>query len=301
MLVKTVSILPATGIDRCYTYAVVQDVVPAIGSYVRISLGRQEAVGVIWDDVVDHDIPVKKLKDVTEIFDVPPLSDSMRRYIEKIAQWTMSPRGLILKMVVPSVKLLETPKKPLSYICRTISHTHGITLSEAQNRAADTLKHAVTGQKFAAVLLDGVTGSGKTEVFFEAVSQAIHEGKQALIMMPEIALTDGFVARFENHFGVKAALWHSHMTPRQRQTVWQGVVRGVTKAVIGARSSLFLPYADLGVIVVDEEHDSSYKQEDNVIYHARDMAVLRGYSFGHPVILASATPSLETLWNVRAR
>lgn len=300
MSVKTVSILPATGIDRCYTYAVPSDAMAVIGSYVRISLGRQETVGVIWDDAAD-DVPPNKLKQVSEIFDAPPLSDTMRRYVEKVAQWTMSPRGAILKMVVPSTKLLETPKKPLSYICNTINHVHGVTLSDAQNRAADMLKQSVKTQEFKTVLLDGVTGAGKTEVFFEAVSQAIQDDRQVLIMMPEIALTGGFVERFEKHFGTKAALWHSHMTPKQRQTVWQGVARGVTKAVIGARSSLFLPYADLGVIVVDEEHDPSYKQEDNVIYHARDMAVLRGHIFGHPVVLASATPSLETLWNVRTR
>lgn len=301
MALKTVSVLPATGIDRCYTYALPQGEDAPKGSYVRISLGRQEAVGVIWDDAADTDIPIKKIKEVAQIFDTPPLNQEMRDYVEKVAQWTMSARGAILKMVIPSAKLLEEPKKPLKFVCQSISYDHGVTLSDAQDRAAKTLRDAVQAQSYKAVLLDGVTGAGKTEVFFEAVSQALSDDRQVLIMMPEIALTGGFVERFEKHFGTKAALWHSHMTPKQRQTVWQGVAQGITKTVIGARSSLFLPYADLGLIVVDEEHDPSYKQEDNVVYHARDMAVLRAHHFGLPIVLASATPSLETLWNVRAR
>lgn len=301
MPVQIVSILPATGIDRCYSYAVPEGMDAPKGAYVRISLGRQEAAGVVWDDVPDAKLSVKKLKEITEIFDAPLLSAPMRRYIEKVAQWTMSPKGAILKMVVPSVKLLEPPKKPLDYICRAVTYAHGITLSDAQEKAAAHTRDIVRRQVYQAVLVDGVTGAGKTEVFFEAVAQALSDDRQVLIMMPEIALTGGFVERFEAHFGAKAAIWHSHMTPKQRRTVWQGVARGQTKAVIGARSSLFLPYADLGLIVVDEEHDPSYKQEDNVVYHARDMAILRGHAMDHPVILASATPSLETLWNIRAK
>jgi primosomal protein N' (replication factor Y) len=271
----------------------------AIGTYVKINFGRQEVVGVVWNDAPECDLPLKKIKAVAEVYDAPILSTDMVAYIERVAAWTMTPMGSILKMVIPSYKLLEPPKRPLKFLCTHIDGAHGVTLSDGQAAVADVLKAKIDANDYSATLLDGVTGSGKTEVFFEAVSRAIQSDKQVLIMMPEIALTGGFVDRFEKHFGERAAVWHSQMTPKQRMTVWHGVTTGVTKAVIGARSSLFLPYIHLGLIVVDEEHDPSYKQEDNVIYQARDMAVMRGAMMKHPVVLASATPSMETVWNVQ--
>jgi primosomal protein N' (replication factor Y) len=292
------SILPATGIDRAYSYKV--DEALPVGTYVKIGFGRQEVVGVVWDTSPDTDIPLNKIKAVKTVYDAPSLSPEMCRFVERVAQWTMTPKGLILKMVIPSFKLLDEPKRPLKFICTASGTPDAVHLSDDQGRASDSLRQKVRASQYSTTLLDGVTGAGKTEVFFEAAEEAMNAGKQVLIMMPEIALTGGFVERFERRFGMKAALWHSQMTPKQRQTVWQGVANGVTKAVIGARSSLFLPYADLGVVVVDEEHDPSYKQEENVVYNARDMAVLRGSLFGHAVILSSATPSLETVANVRA-
>lgn len=292
------NVLPSTGIDRAYSYKAVEPL--PVGTYVKISFGRQEVVGVVWDDEAQTDLPITKIKKIEEVYDAAPLSDAMRAYVERVAQWTMTPVGLVLKMVIPSTKLLDPPKRPLNYICTSVHGGGSVVLSAEQGQAAHRLR-AKIGQGYSSILLDGVTGAGKTEVFFEAVAEALRQNSQALIMMPEIALTGGFVERFEKRFGAKAALWHSHMTPKQRQTVWHGVAQGVTKAVIGARSSLFLPFDNLGLIVVDEEHDPSYKQEDNVIYHARDMAVMRGAMMGHPVILASATPSLETFHNVQVK
>ena len=294
---QIISVLPATGIDRAYTYKC--DDVLVEGTYVKINFGRQQVVGVVWGVNPDNDLPLQKIKSVIEVYDAPPLSPEMCAYIERVAAWTMAPVGSILKMVIPSYKLLEPPKRPLKFLCTHVDGVHGVTLSGGQTMAANTLKSKVEARDYSATLLDGVTGSGKTEVFFEAVSRAIQSDQQVLIMMPEIALTGGFVERFEAHFGEKAAIWHSQMTPKQRMTVWRGVATGATRAVIGARSSLFLPYSHLGLIVVDEEHDPSYKQEDNVIYQARDMAVMRGAMMGHAVILASATPSMETVWNVQ--
>jgi primosomal protein N' (replication factor Y) len=290
------NILPATAIDRAYSYKS-EDPLP-VGTYVQISFGRQDVLGVVWAGNVDTSLPINKVKKISEIYDAPPLSADMIAYIERVASWTMSAKGMILKMVCPSFKLLEPPKRPLKFQCTSIDGGGAVTLSEDQGKAAHDLRSRI-GQGYNCTLLDGVTGAGKTEVYFEAVAECLRAGQQALIMMPEIALTGGFVDRFEKRFGSRAALWHSQMTPKQRMTVWRGVANGETRAVIGARSSLFLPYMDLGLIVVDEEHDQSYKQEDNVIYHARDMAVMRGAMLKHPVILASATPSLETLWNIQ--
>ena len=174
----------------------------------------------------------------------------------------------------------------------------GVALSTAQAAAAEVLR-ARMGKGFNVTLLDGVTGSGKTEVYFEAIAQALRAGRQALVLVPEIALTQQGLARFERRFGVVPAAWHSGLSSSARRTTWRAVAEGRVKVLVGARSALFLPFPDLGLIVVDEEHDASFKQEDGVIYHARDMAVVRARLGDHAVVLASATPSLETLENVR--
>ncbi|CDO47566.1 primosomal protein N' [Bartonella henselae] len=171
-------------------------------------------------------------------------------------------------------------------------------LEGEQSEAARLLREGVVSAQFQVFLLDGVTGSGKTEVYFEAVAQALIEGKQVLILLPEIALTQQFLDRFHARFGVAAAEWHSDLAPRRRERIWRQVAEGRVRVVAGARSALFLPFHELGLIVVDEEHDGAYKQEERIFYHARDMAVARG-SFEHfPVILSSATPSIESQANV---
>lgn len=182
--------------------------------------------------------------------------------------------------------------------CMHPKHDFNIAeLSEEQRYVADELCDDVRACSFSVSLLDGVTGAGKTETYFEAVSEALEMGKQVVLMLPEIALSNAFLERFKSRFGCAPALWHSHLTPAQRRTTWRGVAQGDTRVVVGARSALFLPYKDLGLIIVDEEHDPAYKQEDGVIYHARDMAVVRGALGKVPVCLVSATPSLETMVN----
>ncbi|PCI86065.1 MAG: primosomal protein N' [Hyphomicrobiales bacterium] len=170
-------------------------------------------------------------------------------------------------------------------------------LADDQHAAADAICQAVAAQKFETFLLDGVTGSGKTEVYFAAIAKAIEQGKQAVVLLPEIALTVDFLQRFENRFGVEPAPWHSGLAKGARERVWRAVASGEAKIVIGARSALFLPFDDLGLIVVDEEHDGAYKQDSGVMYHARDMAVVKANIGKFPLILASATPSLETYLN----
>jgi primosomal protein N' (replication factor Y) len=172
-------------------------------------------------------------------------------------------------------------------------------LTADQQAAGDALREAVDKGGFGVTLLDGVTGSGKTEVYFEAVGAAIAKGRQVLILLPEIALTQAFLERFHDRFGARPAEWHSDLPPRMREKVWRQVAEGSVRVVAGARSALFLPFQDLGLIVVDEEHDPAYKQEDRVFYSARDMAVVRGRLGGFPVVLASATPSLESRVNAQ--
>jgi len=176
----------------------------------------------------------------------------------------------------------------------------GRQLTDGQNEAALDLKSLIQTGQFNVALLDGVTGSGKTEVYFEAVAETLRRGGQCLILVPEIALTQAGLRRFAERFGAEPASWHSGMGEAARRRVWREVAQGRCKLVVGARSALYLPFPELGLIVVDEEHDTSYKQEEGVIYNARDMAVVRGHISGHSVILASATPSLESLQNARA-
>ena len=170
-------------------------------------------------------------------------------------------------------------------------------LTADQAAAAAELTGSVERGGYSATLIDGVTGSGKTETYFEAIAAALRAGRQVLILMPEIALTQAFLDRFHDRFGAKPAEWHSDVPPRGRERVWRQVAEGAVRVVAGARSALFLPFRELGLIVVDEEHDTAYKQEDRVFYNARDMAVVRGHIGDFPVMLASATPSVETRVN----
>lgn len=169
------------------------------------------------------------------------------------------------------------------------------TLSDLQTGVADRFVDAVKARKFAPFLLDGVTGSGKTETYFEAVAEALRMGRQVLVLLPEIALTENFLKRFESRFGVPPVVWHSSQKQSERRRAWRQVAEGGAQVVVGARSALFLPYANLGLIIVDEAHEVSFKQDDGVRYNARDVAVMRGRFEQIPVVLASATPALESL------
>ena len=197
--------------------------------------------------------------------------------------------GTLVTLVLPPEPVARPPDPDFS----------APDLGPAQRAAADALRATVAQGGYSVTLLDGVTGSGKTAVYFEAVSEVIRRGRQALVLMPEIALTSQFLDRFAERFGVRPAEWHSQLSPRLRARTWSAVADGEVKVVVGARSALFLPYADLGLIVVDEEHDPAYKQEDGVRYHARDMAVVRARSADIPIVLSSATPAVESEVNAR--
>jgi primosomal protein N' (replication factor Y) (superfamily II helicase) len=201
---------------------------------------------------------------------------------------SMADAGLLLPELMP----LAPP------FARPDPEHPGETLSPEQSEAAATLRHAVAGRAFSVTLLDGVTGSGKTEAYLEAVAECLRQGRQALVLLPEIALSSQWLERFERRFGVAPAVWHSDLTSRVRRVTWRAVSAGEASVVVGARSALFLPFTDLGLIIVDEEHETAFKQEEGVVYHARDMAVVRARLCSAPAVLVSATPSLETLANV---
>jgi primosomal protein N' (replication factor Y) (superfamily II helicase) len=196
--------------------------------------------------------------------------------------------GNLVEVAIPEKRL---PKPDAKY--------HETEFTPEQARGVHALRSAVDGANFSVTLLDGVTGSGKTEVYFEAVARTLERGKQALIMLPEIALTDQFMRRFTSRFGCAPVEWHSALSGPERGRVWRAAATGEARVVVGARSALFLPFKELGLVIVDEEHDTGFKQDDRVHYQARDMAVVRGNLGGFPVILASATPSIESHVNAR--
>ena len=176
----------------------------------------------------------------------------------------------------------------------------GPALSEDQQAAAAELRTAVSEKRFSVTLLDGVTGSGKTEVYLEAIAECLRQGRQVLILLPEIALSSQWLTRFARRFGVAPAVWHSDLSSRTRRTTWREVAIAAAPVVVGARSALFLPFPDLGLVIIDEEHETAFKQEEGVVYHARDMAIVRARLCAAPAVLVSATPSLETMANVDA-
>ena len=202
----------------------------------------------------------------------------------------MADVGLLAPMPIPAGRAFDPPLP---------GHVRP-ALSAEQDAVANALRQAVERADFSVTLLDGVTGSGKTEVYLEAVATCLTAGRQSLILLPEIALSAQFLDRFVRRFGASPALWHSDLTSRVRRTTWRAVADGTARVVVGARSALFLPFPELGLVVVDEEHETAFKQEDGVVYHARDMAVVRARLSDAPAILVSATPSLESLANVEA-
>ncbi len=295
---STLSVLLPAPLADTFDYLPPEDGRPEPGTFVEVPFGGRSMIGVVWGD--GHGgVPLTKLKSIARVLPLPPLPPVSRSFIDWVAAYTLTPRGAVLKMAFGNASLLE-PKKRDAFVCPSFDPDHNVPqLNEDQKKAADVLIKNVAAGRYAATLLDGVTGSGKTEVYCEAIASCLRRGQQALIMLPEIAMTAALLDRFAARFGSRPVEWHSGLGDRQRRLHWHAIAHGEARLVLGARSSLFLPYPNLGLIVVDEEHEAAYKQEEGVIYNGRDMAVVRAHLGNVPVVLSSATPSLETLFNVR--
>lgn len=330
-----------------------------LGSYVQVSLGQKEVIGVVWGPSTIN-LEVDKIKVILKTLNVMPMTSELMKFLEKVSLYTITPLSSVLRLAtrVPNLgsaevmdkkysfysdeikKLTTSRSKVLNFLkknhklkfelseiiknCNVSSSVvHGLVsleavsvdwvprdqeflplnplvkgekLTEEQTSAVKKIRGAET---YNTILLNGVTGSGKTEVYLECIADCIKENKQALVLLPEIGLTAEFLARVEARFGARPGEWHSGISLTERRRVWKMVSQGKLQLVVGARSALFLPFQNLGLIVVDEEHDHSYKQDDGVLYNARDMAVLRGSLSAARVVLASATPSLESWVNAR--
>ncbi|HUA76397.1 MAG TPA: primosomal protein N', partial [Acetobacteraceae bacterium] len=279
-------------------YAVPDGPEPAPGTLVRAPLGSREVLGAVWEGPAMSHVAEARLRPLLGRAELPPLAAEMRRFIDWVAGYTLARPGEVLAMTLRGYRRPPARAKAAGPEFAAPDPDHpGPTLSPAQAQAAAALAGAACGG-FSVTLLDGVTGAGKTEVYLEAIAATLRQNRQALVLLPEIALSAQWLERFERRFGVPPALWHSELTPRTRRVTWQAVAQGTAKVVVGARSALFLPFPSLGLIVIDEEHETSFKQEEGVIYHARDMGVVRARLAAAPAILVSATPSLETLVNV---
>ncbi len=299
---KRVQVLVPRPFSRAYDYAVPEGVDVNLGDYVRVPFGKDEIVGVVWGIGGADDFDPSKLKAILKKYEFPSMKEEQRKFVEWVSKYSMYELGSILKMCLTSESSLEPPKRArlIEAPCQMEKVIKNkLTFSDEQKKSIKALKQFVKDDKYSTTLLDGVTGSGKTEVYFEAVAEAIKQGKQALVLLPEIFLSAQFLERFERRFGMAPAVWHSEVTPARKRLAWSGVAKGETKVVVGARSALFLPFSDLGVIVVDEEHETSYKQEEGVFYNAHDMAIVRAHLEDIPIVLASATPSIETMYNVK--
>jgi primosomal protein N' (replication factor Y) (superfamily II helicase) len=328
------------------------------GSIVLAPLGPRQMIGVVWEEEAmpsAGEVGDNRLRNLLQLFDVPPLGAPLRRLIEWTAQYYLAPPAAVLRMALSSASALEGGRTVVEYrlsghipekltpqrqqaidrigerqgLIRELATIADVSdavmrglvkigVLEPQSVALDTpfvspdpnhappalnadqlsaaaqLVAMVKAKAFAPVLLDGVTGSGKTEVYFEAVAEALRMGKQTLVLLPEIALTEPFLRRFTARFGHAPVAWHSDLRQSQRRRAWRAIAEGEALVTVGARSALYLPYRNLGLIIIDEAHESSFKQEEGVGYHARDAAVMRASFESVPVILATATPAIET-------
>ncbi|MBQ8660595.1 MAG: primosomal protein N' [Alphaproteobacteria bacterium] len=281
-----------------YDYIVPENIEVSVGDFVKVPLRNKYEIGVVLkknDEPLSYDI--SKVKSIFSKVKNYKLSVSQIEFIKKVADYNLTNVGNILKMVMGFDELFDTViprKKKIEYNPTYVSPK----LSDEQKNATEILSSKLD-KGFSVTLLDGITGSGKTEVYFNVINEALKKPEsQVLIMLPEISLTGQFLSKFQERFGILPVLWHSSVTKAQRRDNWKAVMNGDAKVIVGTRSSLFLPYKNLSLIVLDEEHDGSYKQEDGVIYQGRDMAVLKASVDKIPIILASATPSIETINNV---
>lgn len=293
-IVKVVLPLASDG----YDYIVPENLELCVGDFVRVPLRNKEEVGVVFSEKkepLDYDISrVRKIISKVKNYKLLP---TQIEFVLRVADYNLTQVGNVLKMVMGFDEVFSStiPRvKKTNYNPTYVSPE----LSPEQKNAVDVLSKKL-GAGFSVSLLDGITGSGKTEVYFNVINEALKKPEaQVLIMLPEISLTGQFLSKFKDRFGILPVLWHSSVTKAQRRDNWKAIISGDARVIVGTRSSLFLPYKNLSLIVLDEEHDGSYKQEEGVIYQGRDMAVLKSMVDKIPIILASATPSIETINNV---
>tara|TARA_B100000579_G_scaffold421374_1_gene422092 strand:- start:426 stop:2381 length:1956 start_codon:yes stop_codon:yes gene_type:complete len=263
------------------------------GTIVSVPFGKEKEIGVIWDkqEKTNKKFKIKTILENHEFC----FNEKLIKFVNWFSLYNMVPKGMVLKMFLGDRYFLT--EKSTDLFENKINNKIKFNLNKDQKNSLEEIKSF--GDKFNVTLLQGITGSGKTLVYFEKIKELLKKNEQVLILLPEIFLTNQFNNRFEEYFGFKPAVWHSKITKKNRRIIWQNIINGKIKLIIGARSSLFLPFKNLGLIVVDEEHDNSYKQDEGIRYNARDMAISRASIENIPIILSTSIPSLETFNNVK--
>ena len=268
-----------------------------IGDYVLVPFGKSKITGVVWDDFEKKNNKNFKIKKIIKKLEVPRLKKSTIKFLNWFSEYNIIPKGMALKLMLLSGNAIEKLSNSDLQKFEFIKKNNSFELSEEQKNSLKKMNEI--NEKFRVHVLQGTTGSGKTMVYFEALKDRIIKGFQGLILLPEIGLTGQFESKFIEFFGFQPAIWHSGVSKKNKEIIWSGIANGKIKVVIGARSSLFLPFKNLGLIVVDEEHDQSFKQDEGVTYNARDMAISRASFENIPINLITAVPSIETFENIK--
>jgi primosomal protein N' (replication factor Y) (superfamily II helicase) len=265
------------------------------GDFVKAPFGTNEVTGVIWPhaQVTKKEFKIKK---IIKKINIESLNLSMIDFISWFSKYNLVPLGMSLKMCLLNKEVVDKPYEKEFEKFKILSKKSSFSLNDEQKRSLSFLR--TIGDDYNVTVLEGVTGSGKTLVYFERIRDLINKDFQSLIMLPEIALTNQFSKRYKEFFGTEPAIWHSATTKKNKSIIWKGIIEGKIKVVIGARSSLFLPFKKLGIIIVDEEHDASYKQDEGISYNARDMAITRASLESIPINLVTSIPSVETYNNI---
>ena len=268
-----------------------------IGNYVIVPFGKSKITGVVWNEFEKDKKKKYLIKKVIQKLKIPSLKNNTIKFLNWFSEYNMVPKGMTLKLLLLSSNVVEKFPEKNYLIYKGRLKDNNIKLSQKQKQSLKKMN--ISNEKFRVHVLQGTTGSGKTMVYFEALKQLIIKGFQGLIMLPEIGLTGQFEKKFVEYFGFNPAIWHSGVTKKNKEIIWSGVANGEIRVVIGARSSLFLPFKKLGLVIVDEEHDQSYKQDEGVRYNARDMAISRTSFENVPINLITAVPSIETYDNIK--
>ena len=270
-----------------------------MGDFVEVPFGKSKIIGVVWDNFENENNKVFKIKKIIRKLKIPKLKKKTLNFLNWFAQYNIVPKGMALKLVLLGGKPIEEFDNKYYEEFRSEIKENYFELTVDQRKCLSEIN--ITNKKFSVHVLQGTTGSGKTIVYFEALKNILKKNYQGLIMLPEIGLTNQFEKKFIEYFGFKPAIWHSNITKKNKEIIWSGIINGKIKVVIGARSSLFLPFKNLGLIIVDEEHDQSYKQDEGIIYNARDMAISRASFENIPINLVTAVPSVETYENIKKK
>ncbi|WP_341811970.1 primosomal protein N' [Wolbachia endosymbiont (group A) of Conops quadrifasciatus] len=296
-MTRTVDVLLPLPIDQLFSYAVEENTEVSVGDYVVVPFGKKRLIGIVWKY---SDKSGRALKFIEQKIDLPNIRPKLITFAEWVAQYNVMPIGMLAKVIMGGMLKVNQIDKLVCVEQKQEISEISCQLNPEQQIASDKIISSLN--EYSVTLLDGETGSGKTEVYLSAIAKLVEtvNSAQILILLPEIVLTSQLVNRVRGQISKNLVEWHSRLTPKTRRNNWLNIASGNAQIIIGARSALFLPYKNLKLIIIDEEHDSSFKQEQGIIYNARDMAIILAKFENIPIILSSATPLLETIHHVKS-